>query len=55
MDIGEFRNAGGWAEGSGGGVARSGTTTERTAMEKRLRHSGMAVQTGPIAARTLFY
>ena len=54
MDIGEFRNAGGWAEGSGG-VARSGTTAERAAMEKRLRHSGMAVQTGPIAARTLFY
>ena len=37
------------------GVARSGTTAERAAMEKRLRQSGMAVQTGPIAARPLFY
>ena len=54
MDNGEFRNAGGWAEGSGG-AARSGTAAGRAAMEKRLRRSGAAMQTWPTAARTLFY
>ena len=54
MDNGEFRNAGGWAEGSGG-AARSGTAAGRAAMEKRLRRSGTAMQTWPTAARTLFY
>ena len=42
MDIGEFRNAAAGPRAAEG-VARSGTTAERAAMEKRLRHSGMAV------------